>query len=152
AVAFNAYADDADEAANVAQRIEALMASGVAAREIAVLYRTNSQSEALEEALATRGIGYLVRGGQRFFDREEVRKGIVLLRGAAVAPGDGTLGERVREAIQAAGWSEEPPAARGAVRERWDSLQALVQLSDDFDAEAMASTGEPATLRAFVEH
>ncbi len=68
----------------MAARIDALTAQGLPPREIAVLYRTNSQSEALEEALAARGIGYLVRGGQRFFDRDEVKRAIVLLRGAAV--------------------------------------------------------------------
>ncbi len=152
AISYHAYADDAEEANGVAQRIEALTSSGVPAREIAVLYRTNSQSEAFEEALATRGIGYLVRGGQRFFDREEVRKGMVLLRGAAVAPSEEIIGVQVREALQSVGWAQEPPAARGAVRERWDSLQALVQLADDFDAEAIAATGSPVTLRDFVEH
>jgi len=152
AVGFHAYADDAAEAEGIAERIGALMASGVPAREIAVLYRTNSQSEAFEEALASHGIGYLVRGGQRFFDREEVRRAMVLLRGAAVAPSEDPLGQRVRDAVADIGWAEEPPAARGAVRERWDSLNALVELADDFDATARAATGEGATMRDFVEH
>lgn len=145
---YTAYADDAEEAAGVADRIGRLIASGVAPSEIAVLYRTNSQSEEFEDALANRGIGYLVRGGQRFFDREEVRNAMVLLRGAAVSPGEGPLGEQVRDAISSAGWSEQAPAARGAVRERWESLQALVQLADDFDAAG----DHAATLREFVEH
>jgi len=152
AVGFQAYADDVAEASAVADRIEALISSGVAAREVAVLYRTNSQSEEIEDALAHRGIGYLVRGGQRFFSRDEVRKAIVLLRGAAVAASEEPLGAQVREAIADAGWSEEPPAARGAVRERWDALQALVELADNFDLDTVAATGAPATMRDFVEH
>ena len=145
---FTAYDDDASEAEGVASRIEGLLAQGVPAREIAVLYRTNSQSEALEEALAVRGIGYLVRGGQRFFDREEVRRAMLLLRGAAVAPSDAALGEAVRSVVMDAGWAEKPPAERGAVRDRWDSLQAIVELADDVDADS----GGEATLRDFVEH
>lgn len=145
---YTAYADDPEEAAGVADRIERLIAAGVAPSEIAVLYRTNSQSEEFEDALAHRGIGYLIRGGQRFFDREEVRKAMVLLRGAAVSPSDAPLGEQVRDAISSAGWTERAPVARGAVRERWESLQALVQLADDFDADG----DQPATLREFVEH
>jgi len=145
---FTAYDDDVAEAEGVAAKIEALASQGVPAREIAVLYRTNSQSEALEEALAQRGIGYLVRGGQRFFDREEVKRAIVLLRGAAVSPPDSGLGEAVRSVLLEVGWAEEPPAARGAVRDRWDSLQALVELADDVDADA----GGESTLREFVEH
>lgn len=152
AVGYHAYADDESEAAGIAERIEALIAAGVAPREIAVLYRINGQSEAFEEALATRGIGYLVRGGTRFFDREEVKRAILLLRAAAVAPSDEALGVRVRETVTDVGWSEEPPAARGAVRERWDSLQALVELADDVDATALAGTGAAATMRDFVEH
>ena len=145
---FTAYDDDVAEAEGVARRIEGLIGAGTPMREVAVLYRTNSQSEALEDALATRGIGYLVRGGRRFFDRDEVRRGIVLLRGAAVATSDAGLGERVRDALMDVGWAETPPAERGAVRERWDSLQALVELADDFDADA----GGVATMREFVEH
>src|SRR5690606_40914321 len=39
--------------------------------------------------------------------------------------------EAVRDVLAGVGWSPEPPAARGAVRERWESLQALVALADD---------------------
>lgn len=138
---------DEAEATWVASRIRDLVAAGVAASEIAILYRTNGQSEAFEEALAAHGIGYLVRGGQRFFEREEVRKAVLLLRAAAVSPADGSLGELVRATLADAGWSEAPPAARGSVRERWDSLQALVDLADDVDASTPG-----ATIREFVEH
>ncbi|WP_062076800.1 ATP-dependent helicase [Demequina globuliformis] len=145
---FTAYEDEPAESAGIADRIDRLLSAGVPASEIAVLYRVNSQSEAIEEALAERGIGYLVRGGQRFFDREEVRKAMVLLRGAAVAPSEDALGVQVREALSGTGWAEEAPSARGAVRERWESLQSLVQLADDFDADA----GGGASMREFVEH
>ena len=43
-------------------------------REIAVLFRTNGQSETYEQALADAGVPYLLRGGERFFDRPEVRE------------------------------------------------------------------------------
>ena len=48
-----------------------------------MLFRTNAQSEAYEQALADAGIPYLLRGGERFFEREEVREAVLLLRGAA---------------------------------------------------------------------
>ncbi|WP_062069725.1 ATP-dependent DNA helicase UvrD2 [Demequina sediminicola] len=167
---FTAYEDEHAEAAGIASAIGRLTASGVPASEIAILYRINGQSEVLEEALAERGIGYLIRGGQRFFDREEVRKAMVLLRGAAVTADSKPLGQAVREAVEDIGWAEEAPAARGAVRDRWESLQSLVQLADDFDADAGgapareadagaapepgdASSGSGgATMREFVEH
>src|SRR5699024_8349618 len=41
------------------------------------------------------------------------------------------LPEAVRDVLAGAGWAPEPPATRGATRERWESLNALVQLADD---------------------
>ena len=51
--------------------------------EIAVLFRINAQSESFEEALAARGIPYVIRGAARFFDRPEVREAVTRIRGAA---------------------------------------------------------------------
>lgn len=138
-VGFTAYDDDEAEASAIAARIGRLIAAGTPASEIAVLYRTNAQSEAFEQALADAGIGYLVRGGERFFARKEVRDALVLLRGAARSMADVPLGEAVRDVLGSAGWSPEPPAARGAVRERWDSMQAIVSLADDVAREPTAT-------------
>lgn len=139
-VAYRMYADDSAEAAALADQASALLASGVPAREIAILYRTNGQSEAFEEALTERGLGYVVRGGARFFEREEIRQGMLLLRAASITTEDADVATMVREVLTDAGWSEEAPATRGAVRERWDSLQAIVGLADGWDG----------TLKEFV--
>jgi DNA helicase-2/ATP-dependent DNA helicase PcrA len=132
---LTAYDDDETESAGVVSRVKRLMTAGVRASEIAVLYRTNAQSQPLEQALAEAGIAYLVRGGERFFARKEVRDSILLLRGAARA-GDGStpMPEEARAVLAATGWSEQPPATGGAVRERWESLQALATLADDLAA------------------
>ena len=141
-VGFTTYDDDEAEARGVAERIGRLVAAGTPAAEIAVLYRTNAQSEAVEQALADAGVGYLVRGGERFFQRKEVRDALVLLRGAARSMAEVPLADAVRDVLTSAGWSPGPPAARGAVRERWDSLQAIVALGDDLarDPEATLVT------------
>ncbi len=98
------HADDVDEAEQVATRIRALVDGGVPAREIAVLYRTNGQSEPLEQALANKGVGYLLRGGERFFQRPEVREAVLLLRGAARGDdGSSALGEATRAVLATAG-------------------------------------------------
>ncbi|MHB1490299.1 MAG: ATP-dependent DNA helicase UvrD2 [Cellulomonas sp.] len=139
-IGFTVYDDDDVEAAGVAQRVARLVAAGTRPSEIAVLYRTNAQSEAFEQALAAAGIGYLVRGGERFFARREVRDAIVLLRGAGrSADAETPMVETVRDVLLSAGWSPEPPASRGAVRERWESMQALVGLADDLAARFQAS-------------
>jgi len=134
AVRFEAFDDDVAEAAGVAARIAQLEKGGVPRHEIAVLYRTNGQAEAVEQALAQAGISYLVRGGERFFSRREVREAVVLLRGAARTMAEHPMPDAVRDVLSSVGWSPEPPSARGAVRERWESLQALVALADDLAA------------------
>jgi len=147
-VGFTVYDDDQAEAAGIATRIGRLIAAGTSAAEVAVLYRTNAQSEVFEQALADAGIGYLVRGGERFFARKEVRDAIVLLRGAARSMAEVPLTDGVRDVLAGAGWSPEAPAARGAVRERWDSLQAIVTLTDDLAKDPQATV---ATLVAELD-
>lgn len=149
-VSFTAYDDDEAEAAGIAAKAGRLIATGTRPSEIAVLYRTNAQSEAFETALSDAGIGYQVRGGERFFQRKEVRDAVVLLRGAArSADPDQPMPEQVRDVLTTAGWQEKPPAARGAARERWDSTQALVALADDL-ARTASGDGRAATVADLV--
>jgi DNA helicase-2/ATP-dependent DNA helicase PcrA len=137
---FQEYPDEPAEAAGVAERVRALVAAGVRASEVAVLFRTNAQSEAIEAALADAGVPYLLRGGQRFFERPEVRQAHLLLRGAARAGGDAdrtdtdTLVAAVRAVLSSSGWSSTAPAGGGAARERWESLSALVALAEELAA------------------
>ena len=134
AVRFEAFDDDEAEAAGVVAQVRRLRAAGVALSEIAVLYRTGAQSEPIEQALSEAGIGLLVRGGARFFQRAEVRRAMVALRGAMRterAELTGDLGRDVRYVLGREGWTEQAPAQRGAVRERWDSLNAIVDLADE---------------------
>jgi DNA helicase-2/ATP-dependent DNA helicase PcrA len=80
--------DDRDEAAFVTSEIVALNRNeAMSLADMAVFYRTNAQSRALETALADRGIAYTVIGGTRFFDRREVRDVLAYLR-AVANPGD----------------------------------------------------------------
>ena len=138
AVRFESYDDDVAEAAGVVEHVGRLRSAGVPLSGIAVLYRTNSQSEAIEQALSDAGIGYLVRGGERFFERDEVKRAVVMLRAAARterAELTGDVGADTRMVLGREGWSERPPAPRGAVRERWDSLNAIVELADELGAK-----------------
>ncbi|GAA2162383.1 ATP-dependent DNA helicase UvrD2 [Humibacillus xanthopallidus] len=134
---LESHPDDPSEAAAVAARIRQLVDEGTPPSEIAILFRTNAQSEVHENALSDAGVPYLVRGGDRFFARKEVRDAILLLRGAARSD-DGTkpLGELARDVITGAGWSHDPPAGGGATRERWESLTALATLADDLETAA----------------
>lgn len=134
------HADDAAEADAVAAEIRARLDAGVLPAQVAVLMRTNGQTEALEAALADAGVPYLVRGGERFFSRAEVRQALVLLRGAArTDDGSTPLAELVGAVLGGAGWSPEPPGTRGAARERWESLAALVDLAEETAAASPAA-------------
>ncbi len=135
------FSDDPAEADGIADRIGALVAEGRTASEIAILFRTNSQSEAFEQALTARGIGYLVRGGDRFFERQEVRRAMVSLRAATrVEQLDPARG--VRDVLSQQGWSETAPETTGAIRDRWDSLNALVGLTDTITSRPGASMAD----------
>ncbi|WP_233273496.1 ATP-dependent DNA helicase UvrD2 [Streptomyces broussonetiae] len=146
------YTDEPAEAEGAARRIRELIDAGVPAAEIAVLFRTNAQSETFEQALADAGVPYQLRGAERFFDRPEIRKAGIALRGAARFGGNDSLLDdavdlpsQVRAVLSGEGWTSKPPAGSGAVRERWESLAALVNLAHD-----LAAASPKATLADFV--
>ena len=136
-----AFDDEQGEAASVAKSVAALLAEGVPAREIAVLYRINAQSEVVEEALGEAGIPYVLRGESAFFDRAEVREAVTRIRGAARGgESSGDLGADVRSVLSSMNWSPEPPSGSGAVRDRWENLLRVVTLADDLAAASPAAT------------
>jgi DNA helicase-2/ATP-dependent DNA helicase PcrA len=145
------YPDDGAEAAGLAIQIQALLAGGTAAREIAVLVRINADTERFELALAQAGVPYVVRGAERFYERPVVRQALVLLRGAArgdavgVGRGDAAYGgdplpSSVRHVLIGMGLTQGPPGGGAAARERWESLAAIAQLADDMHAQRPDAT------------
>jgi DNA helicase-2/ATP-dependent DNA helicase PcrA len=132
---FTEYVDEQEEAAAVARRAAALVRSGTAARKIAVLVRTNAQTPPFEQALSEAGVPFVVKGAERFFDRPEVRQAVGLLRAAArSASADEEPAGQVRAVLSGIGLTLQAPSGRGPARERWESLEALAQLADDFFA------------------
>ena len=69
-----------DEARFIATEIDALFDTGVGYGDIAVMYRTNNSSRAIEEVFIRTGIPYKVVGGTRFYERKEIRDLIAYLR------------------------------------------------------------------------
>ncbi len=167
---FTEHPDEQTEATSVAAAAAALIEGGQPASGIAVLYRINAQSEVYEAALTAQGVPYVVRGGERFFARAEVRQALALLRnaarsqadagadagaggdvgasGAAVDPAaDGRPGTglplvpTVRSLLGTIGLSDQPPAA-GALRDKWDSLSAIVTVAEELaDVDPAATLG-----------
>ncbi|WP_374536984.1 ATP-dependent DNA helicase UvrD2 [Micromonospora aurantiaca (nom. illeg.)] len=142
------FTDEPAEANAVAARCRALVAGGTPAREIAVLFRTNAQSEAYEKALSEAGVPYVLQGAERFFERPEVRQAMIALRAATRSADAGTpLPAAVVEALTAVGWAPDAPPPGGAARERWEALAALVQLAEEYAAQAEEEPG----LTGFTE-
>ncbi|MCC7312092.1 MAG: UvrD-helicase domain-containing protein [Sulfuritalea sp.] len=76
---YESYSDG-DEARWIVEEIRALVREGHARAEIALLYRSNAQSRALEHALFNAGLPYRVYGGLRFFERAEIKHALAYLR------------------------------------------------------------------------
>jgi len=72
-------ADEYSEARFVVSEIERLVDSGVSPREVAVFYRTNAQSRALEDVLVREGVPYQIVGGVRFYERAEIKDAMAYL-------------------------------------------------------------------------
>jgi DNA helicase-2/ATP-dependent DNA helicase PcrA len=127
------FPDETGEATAVAKRCRELIGSGTPASEIAVLFRTNAQSESYEKALAEVEVPYVVRGAERFFERGEVRQAMIALRSAVRSTaGETPLVEAVVDALSATGWARDTPPSGGAQREQWEALAALVALAEEY--------------------
>ncbi|WP_304526502.1 DNA helicase II [Halomonas sp. I5-271120] len=72
--------NDLDEARYIVDTIASQVKEGTARREIAILYRSNAQSRVLEETLIRQGMPYRIYGGQRFYERLEIKNALAYLR------------------------------------------------------------------------
>ncbi|MDO5025519.1 MAG: ATP-dependent DNA helicase UvrD2 [Trueperella sp.] len=152
-VSFDCYADDATQASEIAGKILTLRKQGEQLSNMAILYRTRSQSAEFENALAQAGIPFLVQGGERFFARREVKEAMVTLRALARSGPVGELPELVDGVLYTMGWREHPPSAQGAARERWDSWETIRALAAELWETRRATAGDfIAELETRAEH
>ena len=140
---------DQAEAEWVTAQIQQLLSAGHKGSDIAILFRTNAQSAIFEQVLSDASVSYQVRGAERFFNRREVRDGILQLRAAAksaegVAGGD--VVTRIKDVLASLGYTPVAPQQSGAVRERWESLNAIVNLAEDL----VEARGDQVTLDVVV--
>lgn len=124
-----------EEARFVAEEIDRLGDSdGVRPGDVAVFYRTNAQSRALEEVLIRVGLPYKVVGGTRFYERREIKDAVAYLR-AIANPDDDVNVRRVlnvpkrglgdRSEAMLAGFAEHQRISFGAALERADEAPGL---------------------------
>jgi DNA helicase-2/ATP-dependent DNA helicase PcrA len=134
---------DTVEARAIAASIKAEIAQGTNPADIAILYRINVQGAALEAALNEADVPYLLRGATRFFDLREIKEAIMMLKGASISITGEPLFKTVSDVLRSLGWSQHPPETRGAVRDRWEALNALMGLAEE--------SPKGTTLKQFVE-
>jgi DNA helicase-2/ATP-dependent DNA helicase PcrA len=146
--------DEYDEAAWVTTEIGRLHEfDGVDVGDIAVFYRTNAQSRALEEELVRAGIAYKVVGGTRFYDRREVKDVLAYLR-LLVNPADEVSARRVvnvpRRGVGDASVDKLARWARAEGRPFTDALEHAAEAG--LTAKAARGAAELAGLLAELRH
>lgn len=137
-----------EEARFVAEEIDRLGDSdGVRPGDVAIFYRANAQSRALEEVLIRVGLPYKVVGGTRFYERREIKDAVAYLRALANPDDDVNLRRILNVPKRGLGDRSEAMVAAFAERERISFGAALDRLDEVPGLGTRALVG----LRAFAE-
>ncbi|KAG5186962.1 P-loop containing nucleoside triphosphate hydrolase protein [Tribonema minus] len=128
----------AQEAAEIAKQVSRYWTRGtVPLSEMAVMYRTNAQSRALEEAFLRQGVPYRVVDGQKFFARREVRDCLAYLRVLA-APADATaLSRAAFTPARGIGAKTMESLLQWAAAERVTPVECVLAALDPFELEPL---------------
>lgn len=128
---------DEEESERIATACGMAIKSGVSPSEIAILYRINSQSLAIETALAKAGIAFRVRGS-KFFDNRAVREAMILLRAAATErPPLSAVSAIDRISREHFGWISRAPE-NPAERQSWSAVNEIARLAESMGPGATA--------------
>ena len=123
--------NEQDEARFVVEQIEEWTSNGNERASVAILYRSNAQSRVLEEALIRALIPYRIYGGQRFYERMEIRTALAYLR-LMLNRGDDAAVERVINTPPRGIGGKTLEVLRDCARSREMSLwQAIACVSDE---------------------
>ncbi|TDO06033.1 MULTISPECIES: DNA helicase II [Halomonas] len=139
--------NDLDEARFIVDTIREKVEEGFNRREIAILYRSNAQSRVLEETLIRQGVPYRIYGGQRFYERLEIKNALAYLRLLLNRDDDASL-ERVINVPARGIGTRTVEVLRNRARHSEVSLwQALHDSLLDASLKGRAAT----SVRAFAE-
>ncbi|MGB3827198.1 MAG: DNA helicase PcrA [Ornithinimicrobium sp.] len=139
--------DEHDEASFISQKIDSLSDQhGVRPADVAIFYRTNAQSRALEEVLVRTGVPYKVVGGTRFYERREVKDALAYLRVVANPADDVNLRRIINVPKRGIGDRAQECIAALSTRERIPFVAALGRPDD---APGIASRSV-AAIKAFT--
>jgi DNA helicase-2/ATP-dependent DNA helicase PcrA len=149
-VACRVYLDDREESNHVARAIQNAVHGGRCTyKDVAVLYRINSMSRAIEMALINNGIPHTLIGGFSFFDRKEVKDCISMLK-FLINPADGVSFHRIaNKPKRALGDITVGKIETAAVKNGVNIMEAIAQM--DFKSETVKD-GLGEVSRAFNVH
>ncbi|HEX3928948.1 MAG TPA: UvrD-helicase domain-containing protein [Gemmatimonadales bacterium] len=147
AIMVTVAADERDEAEWIAGELRRRNAAGSGWNECAVLYRTNAQSRALEEALRRAGVPYQIIGAISFYDRREVKDLLAYLRLIA-NPGDDEAFLRA-VAVPRRGLGDSALAALAEQAREWNV--PLLTAAARADAASTLRPNLRIAFRAFAE-
>ena len=134
--------DERDEAAWIIRRILDLKQSGVKLGDTALLYRTNAQSRIPEELLMQSGIPYRVFGGQKFYERKEIKDILAYLRVIANPADDISLTRIINVPKRSIGDTTVQTITEYARRMGIPLYAALAMLPEDMNSRARNSLSE----------
>ena len=130
AIALYSAFNEQDEAHFIVERIEKWVDDGHRRDSAAILYRSNAQSRVLEEALIRAGMPYRIYGGQRFYDRLEIKNALAYLR-LVMSRNDDTALERVINVPTRGIGNKTVDLLRQYARDHgcsmWEAMQQVVQ-------------------------
>ena len=135
-IGFSCLADDREEAAWVEKQCERLLSDGFSLSDIGILYRTNAQSRRMEETLVRCGIRYRIYGGQRFYERREIKDLLAYLRLLVNPADDVSLRRIINVPKRAIGDSTVEELARYAQEQGIPLLTACMDIPDTLGSRA----------------
>ena len=138
--------DERDEGNFIAQTILNGVAKGRNFSDYAILYRTNAQSNAIEQALSRSGVPHRLIGGHRFYDREEIRDMLAYLQVITNPHDDIRLSRIINVPKRAIGATTLQNAANIASG-LGESIYTVIKEADSYPQLARAA----AKLKSFVE-
>jgi len=148
-VAIINSSDENEEARKIAQHIQKLLERGVPAKEIAILYRVNVLSRSIEEGLNRAGINYKLVGGQRFYDRAEVKDLISYIRVITNHHDDFSFKRIVNKPKRGFGKASLEKIELAA-HQKGLSLFEYIESVDRDELEALVKKKNSLTLKTFV--
>ena len=134
--------DERDEAAWIVQKMQELKRNGAPLGEMAILYRTNAQSRIPEELLMQAGIPYRIFGGQKFYDRKEIKDIIAYLRAVVNPADDISLTRIINVPKRAIGDTTVQALTEHAAEQGIPLFAALAVLPEDLGSRARNSVTE----------